>query len=48
MEEQDDTKVDDFNIYNVIHRSLYSDREFEHYILNPIICKKSIWNPLGR
>jgi hypothetical protein len=40
MEEENDTKVDDYTIYDVIDRSLYSDRKFEHYISNPIIGKK--------
>ena len=35
------------NIYDVIARSRYPDKEVEGYLSSPIIGKQSIWNPLG-
>lgn len=35
------------SIYDIIHRSKYSENNCKSYISNPIIGKESCWNPLG-
>lgn len=35
------------SIYNIIETSKYSEKVYENYITNPIIGKKTIWDPLG-